>query len=250
VNRRIRTLTVGAVAGLSLLAPVAATAQTGSAGSSGTSADTRTAAVDRCDVATVKTHITAAIDRRLTTLGTLTTRTTDARGLTASDRSTLQSQLAAEKSGLTSLRSHVAADTDCASLRTDAKSVVETYRVYLLMAPKVHLVIAADSVTAIVNSTKLADAEARLQDGIDKRKGAGKDMTQAQAQLDDMKAKVAAAQSAVASVSSSVINLEPSGYPGNRPAILAARDSVRAGRADLRAARADARAVIAALRAA
>jgi hypothetical protein len=241
VNRSIRTLVAATtVAGLGLVAPAGASASTARL--------TTAATADHCDVATVKTRVTAAIDRRLTTLDSLTSRTSQAGGVTDADRQTLLSQLSAEKNGLTGLKAHVASDTDCPTLRADAKSVVETYRVYLVMAPKVHLVIVADSITKITNSDKVADAEAKLQAGIDKKKNEGKDMTQAQADLNDMKAKIASARAAVASVSSSVINLQPTDYPGSRPTIVAGRDSVRAGRADLRSARADARAVIAILR--
>jgi hypothetical protein len=242
VNRPIRTfaaLAAGMALGALALGPTAASAST---------ARLTTAPTGDCDVAAVKTRVTAAIDRRIITLDSLTSRTNEAAGLTDADRHTLLSQLAAEKNGLSGLKAHVAADTDCPSLRADAKSVVETYRVYLVMAPKVHLVIAADSITKITNSDKVADSEAKLQAGIDKKKNEGKDMTQAQADLNDMKAKVASARAAVASVSSSVINLQPTDYPGNRTTIVAGRDSVRAGRADLRSARADARAVIAILR--
>jgi hypothetical protein len=240
--RRTLRLTASALAVVASLGVVTASPASAAAG-------VRAAAAASCDVATVKTRVEAAIDRRLVTLDKLAHRVDTAKGLTSSDRSTLASQIAAEKTGLTSLRGHVAADADCPSLRTDAKSVVDDYRVYLVMEPKVHLVISADSITAVTNSDKISDAIAKLQDGIDKKQAQGKDVTQAQAHLDDMKAKVAAAKAAVANVTSSVIGLQPADYPGNRATIVAGRDSVRAGRTDLRAARADGRAVIADLRA-
>ena len=68
--------------------------------------------------------------------------------------------------------------------------MIGDYRVYLLMAPKVHLVVAADSITAITNSDRLADAETKLQAGIDKKKAQGMDTASAQASLDNMKSKV------------------------------------------------------------
>src|SRR5439155_10089617 len=84
------------------------------------------------------------IDRRLRTLADLTRRVHDATHLTAADRDALTTQLAAETSGLTALKAKIDADTDLATLRADLRDIVTQYRVYLLMDPKVHLVIGAD----------------------------------------------------------------------------------------------------------
>src|SRR5205823_6265817 len=84
------------------------------------------------------------IDRRLRTLAYLSRRVHDATHLTADDSDALTTQLAAETSGLTALKAKIDADTDLATLRADLRDIVTQYRVYLLMDPKVHLVIGAD----------------------------------------------------------------------------------------------------------
>jgi hypothetical protein len=188
----------------------------------------------------------AAIARRLTLLSALTTRVTNAEHVSSSNRSTLLGQLSAAKSGLQALDSAISADATLAELRPDLHAIVDDYRVYVLVAPKVHLVLAAGRISDL---TGLFDAVAtKIQKAIDDAKAAGKDTAAAEAALADLKAKVAAARGAATGVAASVLPLTAGGYPGNRATLLSARDALRTARTDLRAARSDARNAIAALK--
>jgi hypothetical protein len=55
----------------------------------------------------------------------------------------------------------------------------------------------------------------------------------AQTAFKDCTTQLAAAQSASSGIVSDVINLLPSGYPGNQPTLVSARDSAQTARSDL-----------------
>lgn len=211
-------------------------------------AQTSTTASRQADLmAVLKARGKAEIDRRLTFLGQLKSRVASAQNLTASDRGTLTSQIDGEVSGLTALEARIAADTDLATLRADVRSIVTAYRVYLLMGPKVHLVVGADGVVALAG--RFDAIVTKLQAAIARAAAAGMDVTRLNALLADVQAKVADAKTKAGGVPGSVLPLLPSGYPGNRPTLEAARQDLRSARQDLRTARSDAREIVDALKA-
>jgi hypothetical protein len=186
-----------------------------------------------------------AIQRRLNELDRLTALVNGAKHPTSANRSALLSKLSADRSGLESLDTKIQADSDATTLRSDLQSIVTAYRIYVLVAPQVHIVVASDRVAAFVS---LGDTIAgKIQAAIDKAKGNGKDVKAAQAALNDMKKQLQAASAAIAGIASKVIALTPSGYPGNRSTLISARNSILTARAHLVKARADAHAAVSAL---
>ena len=189
------------------------------------------------------------IDRRLDTITKLQARVAGAAALTAADRAALQSQLAADASGLAALRTQIDHETNAGALRTDLGKIVTDYRVYLLMAPKAADVIAAHNELAAV--ARLGTLNAKLQARIDAAHAAGKDITKAQSALDAMNAKAAQVSPLVQGVPAAVLPLTPAQYNGGTaaPILASSRSSLKAGRGLLAGARADARACVAALKA-
>jgi hypothetical protein len=211
------------VAVLSLAVAAPAGAQTS------TTAANRRSQAQGAALDAVKGRAKQAIDARLTTLSRLSSLVSGAQHLSASNRSTLGQQLATATSGLTALETKIEGDGDMQTLLTDARSIVTSYRVYLLVEPKVHEVVAADRMLAVVDAftavlTKLEGIKTSAAD---------------KALLADAKAKVADAASKARAVPGAVVDLPPSGYPGNRPALQTARDGLRTGRQDLVTARQD-----------
>ena len=188
------------------------------------------------------------IDRRLDTITKLQSRVADAAGLTAGDRDALRSQLTADTSGLTALRAAIDGETDVNVLKADLRKIATDFRIYLLMAPKVADVIAADTELAAV--ARLDTQASRLQARIDAKKAAGKDVTGAQADLDAMTAKVAQVSPLVAGIPAAVLPLTPAQYNAGtaKPILVSSRTSIRSARGLLVGARADARACVAALK--
>ena len=189
------------------------------------------------------------IDRRLDTITRLQSRVSNSGTLTDADRTALQAELAADTSGLTSLRATIDGETDVSALRADVKSIVTNFRIYLLMVPKTADVIAADTELGAV--ARLSTLDTTLQARIDAAKAAGKDVTQAQSDLDAMNAKVAKVTPLVQGIPAAVLPLTPAQYNDGtaKPILTSSRIGLQSGRGLLVGARADARPCIAALKA-
>jgi hypothetical protein len=188
----------------------------------------------------------AEIQSRLVILGNDLSLVNGATHLTSSDKATLANLITSDQTGLGPLKTTIDGTTDLATCHTDGMTIVTSYRVYVVVDPKVHLTVAADraeSAGALFNdlSTKLATA-------INNAKANGKVVGNTQAALDAMNAKVTAAMNSAGPVPGQVLPLTPDGYPGNVPTLRAARQALEAARQDLRAARADAATVLADLR--
>jgi hypothetical protein len=189
------------------------------------------------------------IDRRLDTITRLQSRVANASGLTDADRTTLRSQLSADTRGLTALRGKIDGETDVNALRADLTKIVTDFRIYLLMVPKSAEVIAADTELAAV--ARLGTVSTNLQARIDAAKAAGKDVTQAQSDLDAMNAKLVQVSPLVQGIPAAVLPLTPAQYNDGtaKPILTSSRTSLQSGRGLLVGARADAKACVAALKA-
>ena len=152
---------------------------------------TRTCSADR--LAYVQARVDAAVKAREVTLDSLTRRLAARTHVSDAHRATLNATYTADASGLRTVDATVQADTTCAQAVTDGRTVVTGYRVYRLVVPQTHLVAAADSGTYAAG--QLAAAEPKAQAAIDALTDAQKKAT-AQAQLDDLKAQVGAANTA------------------------------------------------------
>ena len=187
-------------------------------------------------LATLKQRCDQEISRRLTTLNQdLSTITSADKSLTDSDRATLSAQVKSDINGLSTLQQTIAADTMLVKTRSDCHLIVSDYRVYELEQPKIHLVLAADRLTAL--DAKITALEPKLQALINAASGEKK--TQAQAALNDIEASVSKSQAALSGVVAGIINLDPAQYPNFTGVLKSARDSVQAARSDLDGVRGD-----------
>lgn len=206
---------------------------------------TRTNGMTSARMALLKARGHLAIQRRLNELDRLSSLVHSATHLKGPDRTSLLSKLSSDRSGLQSLDTKIQSDTDATKLHNDLQSIVNAYRIYVLVAPQVHLTVAADRVEAFIEYGN--SVVGRLLSAIDKAKAKGKDVKAAQAAVIDMKTQLADAASEVAGIPSKVIALTPSGYPGNRTTLLNARSSILTARAHLLKARDDAQSAVSAL---
>jgi hypothetical protein len=194
-------------------------------------------------VEAAKRLASAAITRRVLALRELETAAKAMVRLSEADRSALDQQLQAQINGLTSLNAKIQGDTDLATVEADARKIVTDYAVYVLTLPKARGVVVSDiELTGEDRLSKLAD---RLQSTID---SSGKDTTRARADLASLRAKLTAVTGALTPLPAGLLALQPSGYPGNRPALEQARTTLRTGRANLADAAALAQQVIADLK--
>lgn len=176
----------------------------------------------------------SAITSRLAVLQQLTSEVTGAKHLNAGDASTLLGQISADISGLTQLKATIDAETNGANLVTELKSVVTSYRVYVEMVPKVHLVRAADWVVDV--TTTIGGVEPKLQAAIT-AKG---NPAAAVAAYGDLVSKVSAAQGLAGGLAGQLEGLTPAQYPTPAQATLHTdRQTLGTAASDLKQARAD-----------
>lgn len=152
--------------------------------------------------------------------------------LPASDSAALASDLAASRAASESLAPQVPAATDCGALARLA-AMARSLRVFSFVAPRTHLVIAADVAESI--AVALAPLPAKLAPLV-AASPAGATSASARAALADLGAMVVSARSSVATAAASLLALQASGYPGNVPALRVARTDVTNARNDLHAA--------------
>lgn len=200
------------------------------------------------DLSAIKARCDAAIDARQATINNLTSAVGASEHLADGNRSALDGQLASAGSGLTALRTKIDADTDRATLVADCRAIVSQYRIYLVLAPKTRLVIAADRGLAATDAA--TKAEPRITDAIAKAEGLpalipADKVADAKARDADLVAKVADASSRMSGLADQLVPLTAQQYNDGTagPIIDNARQALEAARTDLVNARADLRTI-------
>ena len=111
------------------------------------------------------------------------------------------------------------------------------YRVYVMEDPKIHEVIAADGIGKV--DSAFATVIPELQNLITTSTMSATVKAQAQADLNTLTGKVTSSQTSISGVSASVINLVPSGWPGNQADLKSARTNIANASTDLKGAWSD-----------
>lgn len=194
-----------------------------------------------------KRVVTAQIDGRIAALNAGKKALDAAVRVTPPHRETLGKLLVDDIAGLTALRGKVAGETTLAAVRVDAQIMVNEYRVYLLVGPKVRLTIAGDVGSAAVPA--LQKVYDRLAAAVEKAKQAGKDVGNSDALLADMKAQLGTASGAIDGQVDALLAIQ-AGPDGEaiRGQLTPIRESLGTARTSLRKAVKDAREVRAILK--
>jgi hypothetical protein len=184
----------------------------------------------------------ARIAIRIKTLDALAIAVHGATNLTSGHRATLTQLLESDKVRLTALKATIDAASDIATVKADGRTIVVDYRIYILVTPQVRFTIGSDIQAAAV--ARLKDVHDKLAAVVSKLAADGKDVTQEQAQLDDMAAKLAAASSATAGRADALLAVTPSpDANAMHGAVAPVRAAMHTGRDNLKAAIADAKKV-------
>ncbi|HEY5152578.1 MAG TPA: hypothetical protein VII55_01245 [Candidatus Saccharimonadales bacterium] len=218
-------LVLGAVIGSLGLAIVPASAAKTAGAASGTST------ADQARLQLIINRGNNEISRRLTTLTTLTAKINASAKLTDSDKATLSGEVSDETGSLTALKAKLDADTTVADAKADAQSIIDDYRVYALIVPKINLVKTADDQQ--VAEGKLSDLAAKLQTRVTAAKAAGKNVTSLQNGLTTMNGKISAAQAISSNIESGVVNLQPSDYNTNHSVLSGDRNQLKTAQSDI-----------------
>ncbi|WP_155375556.1 hypothetical protein [Catellatospora vulcania] len=200
------------------------------------------AADQAANLANAKKLTTVRIDGRLALLRAEGVAIRNAARLTDAHQTALQKIIDADIAGLTELRAKVAAETTPEAVRADARSMVEDYRVYLLVRPQVHLTLAADVESAAL--TRLRTLHDKLAQAVAAARSAGKDVGDAEAKLAHMKSELDAMGSALSGLADELLAVQPGpDAAAIKARTTAARADARTARTHLRAATTDAKAI-------
>src|SRR5216683_446727 len=118
------------------------------------------------------------ITNRLTSLNALLTRLQSDTRLTASEKSSLTTDIQNDINGLTVLKTKIDADTDVTTARTDAKQIITNYYVYAVFEPKTRLLITLNNLQTTASYVQALVPQ--LQNLINTLKTQGKDVSQLQ----------------------------------------------------------------------
>lgn len=270
-RRPVAATVRGSVAGLALAAGLAgvAGAASGTTGSTGVGAAATTTISNGATTATTtsndagttatasgsttqwtgpqaRQHLEQALARREATLAKLTASVSSSRTLSSSVRSTLESQLSSETSGIDALAAAVPSEP-ATQLAQTASTMVHQYRVYLVMAPKVHIAERAAAQAAI--ETRASKKEPRVTQLITSAAGKGRTVQAARQAYQSLVTLVAQATADTqAATVPAVLAVAPSAFPGDAAPLSTARSELRSARSVLPSARADLRTIRSTLR--
>ncbi len=227
--------------GLITLAPVLALAQS-TAGATTLTAAEKTA-ISRGD---------QEITRRTNALTDLNTRVQAMQKVTDAFKQNLSATIQTELTNLTALKAKIDADTDLATLKTDIKSVTQSYRIFALIVPQGRIAAAADREVALVSM--MSTLGGKLQARVQASQQSGNDVTSLTAALTDMAAKIQDAQTQAEAAVTASAGLTPDNgdatmMASNNAALKTARADLKTANADLVAARKDITTIIAGLKA-
>jgi hypothetical protein len=183
-----------------------------------------------------------AIDQRLATIAELEAAIERSDAIDPGHSGQLMGELRGSAAGLESLSGKIERAEDLAALWELVPKIFEDYRIYAVLAPKVHLVLVADSAAAIAD--RLEQAAGTLGTALDRLEGIGIDVTEADALLAEMQALVAAGAESAASVPDMVLGLTPADYPGSSEILRSAHSELKGAGEDLRTAGATAHEIV------
>lgn len=207
----------------------------------------RKTAVQNSRIDSLKTRATQEIDRRIKALTYVITRINNLKHITAAQKTAYTTQIQTEIINLNTLNTKIQADTTLEALKPDVKSIVDSYRIYALFIPQIHILAASDSMLQTTNQA--SELATKLETRIQEAQSQGRNVSLLTTTLADMRAKIEDAVTQATSASTIVTVLTPDGYPGNKTTLKSGRSMLVAGKQSLLQARRDATTIIQGLRA-
>jgi hypothetical protein len=182
-----------------------------------------------------------AITKRITDLNALSTRIQGLKNVSATEKQNIATDVQTNITGLTALKAKIDADTDVTTAKTDAKTITQSYRIYMLVIPQGYIAAAADRVTTIVGMMNTVETKLQSRTGVD------------QTELATVTAKLADATIQAQNAQSGVANLQPDQgnttvEASNTAALKAARADIKTATSDLQTARQTLKTIIAGLK--
>jgi len=190
----------------------------------------------------LKARALEAIDERLVTIDELEAAIDRSDTVHPGHAGQLNGELRGSAAGLESLAGKIGDADDVETLRALIPKIFEDYRIYAVVAPKVHLVLAADAAGAFAE--RLQAATESLGDVLNRLEEYGIDVTDAEALLTEMERLVATGTESATAVPGMVLGLTPADYPESTDILRSAQAELQSAGADLRAARENAHVIV------
>jgi hypothetical protein len=178
------------------------------------------------------------IDRRIESLNKLAEKIEDAKRISSSQKSSLNSTIQGQITLLNNLNIKINSDdTNTTTLKSDVQSITKAYRIYALVLPQIHIIAAAEKLASTTDL--LAALSAKLQLRINAAETAGKNVANLKTLIADMNAKIADAKVQSAKAITLVTGLKSDNgnetvKTGNMTALKSARDSIKLGTKDVK----------------
>lgn len=190
------------------------------------------------------------IDRRVTILNDLSARVQAMVRLSADTKASIAASIQGQISALSNLKAKIAADTEIDALKADVKSITESYRIFSLVIPQGHIIVAADKLTFV--ATNANTIVGKLSARIDAAAAAGKDVAALKTKLAEMQTKISDATTQADAAVTAVAALSPDNgdktkAQTNTQTLKDARAKIKEGLQDMVTVKADAHAIVKAL---
>jgi hypothetical protein len=220
----------------------AATAKQTAASANAAAAAAKVATANQARLQRIIARGNLEIGRRLTTLGTLSSKIASATKLSSADAATLNGTVTSDTSSLSALKTQLDGDTTVTTAITDAQSIITGYRVYALVVPQVDLVKTADDQQ--VAEGNLGTLSTKLSARITAEQQKGTNVTALQATLADLNTQTANAQTISSSIETSVIALVPSDYNSNHTVLAGDHTQLVTAQGDIQKAISDGKSIV------
>jgi len=133
------------------------------------------------------------IAERLTSLSKLLDRVNGDKRLSDADKASTTSDINSTVAALNALKTKIDADTTADTARTDVKSIVGSYHIYIYYEPKTRLLVVLNNL--LTETATVTALQTKVQGVVTNLKNQGKDVTTAQAALTDISTQVTAINS-------------------------------------------------------
>ncbi len=185
----------------------------------------------------LKKRADTAIDNRIATLNKLLTRIQNDNKLSSEIKTSLSADIQTSISSLTALKAKIDADTDLATTRTDAQSIVTGYRIYAVFIPKERLLVTIGNLLG--QTSTLQSLTPKIQDLINNLKSQGKDTSKLQPLLDDVNSKLSTISSQLVADKTKVAAVSISDVDGSHTIFVAVRQDLAGVRSEFAQIRSD-----------
>lgn len=202
---------------------------------------------------TAKNKASEEIDRRVTALNRLIDTISAMTRVTTDEKTKINTALKTQIEALNNLKVKITSESDIDVIKTDVKSITQSYRIFALVLPQGRIMAEADAIVATADM--MGKVGAKLDTRIKEQTQKGTDVTEMTKVLVDYGTKLTDAQTNAQTAVSLILSLNVDNgdkaiMKTNADAFASARAKLKTARTDLKAAREDATKILKSLRAA